>query len=69
MPPIIREILTSPATIRVLLIMALPIVAMVPGVTVDPVTDLITINPHVTWPWLVGGMAAGFGVYAVFGKK
>jgi hypothetical protein len=64
-----KELLASPATLRVALYMLLPLVATVPGVTVDPVTDLITIDPHTVWPWLVGGFLAGGGIYAIWGKK
>ena len=64
-----KELLASPATLRVALYMLLPLVATVPGVTVDPATDLITIDPHTVWPWLVGGFIAGGGIFAVWGKK
>ena len=64
-----KELLSSPATLRVALYMLLPLLATVPGVQVDPATDLITIDPHTVWPWLVGGIVAGGGIFAIWGKK
>jgi hypothetical protein len=63
------EIIKSPVTLRVLLYTVLPLLSVIPGVAVDPVTDVITIDPHQVWPYLVAGFASAFGVFAVWGKK
>lgn len=64
-----KALITSPATLRVMLLLAAPILGAMPGVSIDPVTDFITIDPHTVWPWMVGAMGGAFGVYAVWGKK
>jgi len=66
---LLKDIMTSPSTLRVLLYMLLPLVSMVPGIAVAPGTDIITIDPHAVWPWLVGGLALSGGIFAVWGKK
>lgn len=63
------ELVKSPATLRVLLYMLLPLVATVPGVTWDEASGLLTIDPMQALPWLVAGIAAGGGIFAVWGKK
>lgn len=63
------ELLKSPATLRVILYMLIPLLSTMPGISVDPVTDLITIDPHTVWPFLVAGVAAGGSIFAIWGKK
>ena len=65
----LKELLHSPATLRVALYMLLPLLSTIPGIAVDPVTDLITIDPHTVWPFLVAGIVAGGGIFAVWGNK
>lgn len=64
-----KEMLQSPATLRVLLYMLIPLLSTAPGITIDQATDLITIDPHVLWPWLVGGLGVSGGIFALWGKK
>lgn len=65
----LQDTLKSPATLRVILFSVMPILASVPGVTIDPVTYLITIDPFTVWPWVVGGVFGSLAIFAVWGKK
>jgi hypothetical protein len=63
----LREILTSPATLRVLLYAVAPLLGMVPGVTLDG--HVISIDLDTAMIGIAAGLAAGGGVFAAFGKK
>lgn len=62
-----REILTSPATLRVLFYLLAPILGMMPGVSV--VGHIITINADLAFAGIAAGIVAGGGVFAAWGKK
>jgi hypothetical protein len=64
-----KELLTSPATLRVLLCILAPIVGMVPGVSLDQVTHILTINFDTALTGASAGAAGAFAVYAKFGKR
>ena len=65
----LKDILTSPATLRVLFYALAPVLAMVPGVTLDQAAHTVTINLDTVMIGLAAGLAAGGGVFAAFGKK
>ena len=62
-----KEILTSTATLRVLLYIIAPLLGMVPGVTM--VGHIVTIDLDAALLGIAGGSALAGGVYAKFGKK
>lgn len=64
-----RELLTSPATLRVLFYLIAPLLGMVPGITVDQAAHTILINIDTALAGIGIGAAAGAGVFAMFGKK
>jgi hypothetical protein len=64
-----RELLTSPATLRVLLYLIAPVLAMVPGVSINEDAGTILININTALTGLAAGMAAGGGIFAIWGKK
>jgi len=64
-----RELLTSPATLRVLLYLIAPVLGMLPGVTLDQDAGTILINIDTALAGLAAGMAAGGGIFAIWGKK
>lgn len=64
-----KELLTSPATLRVLIYILAPVVGMIPGVSLDQVTHVLTIHLDTALTGIaVGGGVAG-GVFAKFGKR
>lgn len=64
-----KEILTSPATLRVLFAILAPILGMIPGVSLDQATHILSINLDTALTGAGVGGAAAMGVYAKFGKK
>jgi hypothetical protein len=64
-----RELLTSPATLRVLIYLIAPVLGMVPGVTIDQDAGTILLNINTALTGLAAGIAAGGGVFAIWGKK
>jgi len=64
-----RELLTSPATLRVLFYLIAPILGMIPGITVDQAAHTILIDINAALAGGGIGAAAGAGVFALFGKK
>jgi len=64
-----QELLTSPATLRVLLYLIAPVLGMLPGVTLDQDAGTILINIDTALAGLAAGMAAGGGIFAIWGKK
>ena len=63
----LKEILTSPATLRVLFYLLAPIIGMIPGVTIAD--HILTINLDTALAGIAAGGMAGAGVFAAFGKK
>jgi len=64
-----KDLLTSPATLRVLLYIIAPLLGMVPGVSLDQVTHVLTINLDTALAGIAAGSLAAGGVYAKFGKR
>ena len=64
-----KEFFTSPATLRVLLYLLAPVLAMVPGITIDQVAGIITINISTALTGIAVGGGRGAGVFAAWGKK
>ena len=64
-----KEILTSPATLRVILYVIAPLLGMIPGVTLDQATHILTINLDTALTGIAAGGAVAGGVYAKFGKR
>lgn len=65
----LKEILTSPATLRVLFYALAPVMGMLPGVSLDQVAGTITIDVQTAMIGLLAGIGIGGGVFAKFGKK
>jgi hypothetical protein len=65
----LKEILTSPATLRVLFYALAPVLGMVPGVTLDNVAGTITIDVQTALIGIAAGLGIGGSVFAKFGKK
>lgn len=65
----LKEILTSPATLRVILYVLAPLAAMVPGVTIDQAAGVITIDIQSAMLAVAAGATVSGGVFAMFGKK
>lgn len=64
-----KELLTSPATLRVLLYVLAPLLGMIPGVSLDQATHVLTINLDTALTGIGAGSAVAAGVYAKFGKR
>ena len=64
-----KELLTAPATLRVVLYILAPLLGMIPGVTLDQATHVVTINLDTALAGIAAGSLAAGGVYAKFGKR
>lgn len=64
-----KDLLTSPATLRVILYVLAPLLGMVPGVTLDQTTHILTINLDTALAGIAAGGVVAGGVYAKFGKR
>ena len=64
-----KELLTAPATLRVVLYILAPLLSMIPGVTLDQATHVVTINLDAALGGIVSGAIIAGGVYAKFGKR
>ena len=65
----LKEILTSPATLRVLIYALAPVAAMLPGVTLDQAAGTLTVDLQTASLGLVAGLGIGGSIFAKFGKK
>ena len=62
-----KDLLTSPATLRVLIYLLAPLLGMVPGVTLT--NHILTIDLDAAMIGIAGGAVFAGGVFAKFGKR
>ena len=62
-----KELLTSPATLRVLLYILAPVLGMVPGVTLAG--HVVSIDLDMALAGIASGAIVAGGVFAKFGKR
>lgn len=65
----LKELITSPATLRVILYLIAPLLGMIPGISINQDAGTILIDINTALAGVAAGMAAGGGVFAVWGKK
>lgn len=64
-----KELLTSPATMRVILYVLAPLLGMIPGVSLDQTTHVLTIHLDTAVQGVGAGSLVAGAVYAKFGKR
>lgn len=65
----LKEVLSSPGTLRVLLYVLAPLVGMLPGLALDQVTHVLTINLDTALAGIAAGVVGAGGVFTIWGKK
>ena len=65
----LKELMTSPGTARVIIYLLLTVFAMIPGVVVDQEARTIMIDIDTALLSIGVAVSGGLGIFAIWGKK